>query len=326
MPARMPDVEPEGTPLPFSRWWPLLWGALTGVALRLIFSAEPGDALSAMSMGFIFAAPFIVGAVTVYCAERVERCSWVAYAVLGGLANALFVLGTLAVFLEGFICAILIVPLFAAVGAIGGLLMGCVCRLTQWPSSMYSIALLPVILLVIDSHTALPMSVREVRGSILIDAPRDRVWQLIQNVSDIRPEELDSAWAFRIGVPTPLSGTQTTLDVPLRRVTMGKHVYFDQIIDEKREQEFVRWRYRFYPDSFPPNALDDHVRIGGAYFDLLDTSYQLSDEGRQTRLSLTTHYRLSTRFNWYAGPLTQWMLNNAATTYLEFYRARSEAR
>ena len=47
--------------------------------------------------------------------------------------------------------------------------------------------------------------------------------------------------------------------------------------------------------------MDDHVTIGGHYFDLLDTAYTLTPTGGQaTELRITMHYRVSTQFNWYA--------------------------
>jgi hypothetical protein len=109
----------------------------------------------------------------------------------------------------------------------------------------------------------------------------------------------------------------------MRRVRMGKNVYFDQVVAESRINEHVRWTYRFYDDSFPPNAFDDHVKIGGEYFDVLDTSYTLHPEGAHTRLVLRFRYRLSTRFNWYAGPLLELLMSDLADTYLHLYRARS---
>ena len=56
---------------------------------------------------------------------------------------------------------------------------------------------------------------------------------------------------------------------------MGKGIHFDQVATEWRENERVSWRYRFAADSFPAGALDDHVRIGGHYFDLGETQYSL---------------------------------------------------
>ena len=63
----------------------------------------------------------------------------------------------------------------------------------------------------------------------------------------------------------------------------------------------MRWTYHFAPDSFPPHALDDHVQIGGHYFDIIDTTYTLRPlDSTSTRLDIQMHYRVSTDFNWYA--------------------------
>jgi hypothetical protein len=36
------------------------------------------------------------------------------------------------------------------------------------------------------------------------------------------------------------------------------------------------------------------------------------------------HYRVSTRFNWYAKPVAQVLMNNFGDVILDFYRRRSE--
>lgn len=59
----------------------------------------------------------------------------------------------------------------------------------------------------------------------------------------------------------------------------------------------MHWTYRFYDDSFPAGALDDHVEIGGHYFDLLNTTYTLVPQGDVTELKIRMQYRISTQFN-----------------------------
>src|SRR5689334_6977259 len=87
--------------LPFRTLWPFLAGAGAGVALRLIFNAGAMSILHAMSGAFIFLAPVVVGVVTVYIAERSTRRSWAYYFGAGALANALFVMGTMLIMIEG---------------------------------------------------------------------------------------------------------------------------------------------------------------------------------------------------------------------------------
>ena len=70
-PANEPP--PTKTVLPFSRWYPLGAGVLAGLCLRFLFSGEPGGSWSAMAGSFIYFSPIIVGAVTVYIAEKIKR-------------------------------------------------------------------------------------------------------------------------------------------------------------------------------------------------------------------------------------------------------------
>lgn len=119
-PAVAKATPPSVRQLPFSRWWPLLAGAMAGVVLRLVFFGSPGNWYAAMMGSFIYLSPILVGAVTVYVAERKQRRSWAYYFWAPFMANLFFVLGTLLVMIEGLICAIVIVPLFATLGALGG--------------------------------------------------------------------------------------------------------------------------------------------------------------------------------------------------------------
>jgi hypothetical protein len=324
---------PQGPPpaktnaLPFSRWWPVLAGAALGIALRLAFSGQPGGVWSAMDRSFIYLAPFAVGAATVYAAERQQRRGWAYCVVAPMVANLLFVLGTMAMLIEGLICAVIIAPLFALLGAAGGLTMGALVRATRWAKGgVLGLGALPLVVGALAPSIDNPEIVDTIERSIVIAAPADHVWHQLHHTRDIRSHEVAHGWMYRIGVPTPLSGvTEQTPNGRVRKVTMGKSIYFEQVAAEWEDQRHVRWTYRFFDDSFPPHALDDHVRIGGHYFDLRDTTYTLSpaDAGR-TRLTVRVGYRLSTGFNWYADRVAQLLIGNFEETILDFYRVRAE--
>lgn len=313
--------------LPYRGWWPLAGGVLVGIALRLVFSGNAGDAYAAMMESFILASPALVAVVTVYIAETKSRRSWSYYFLMPALANILFVLGTLAILIEGLICAILIVPLFAVIGGAAGLAMGAVCRATDWPrrTIVGCVALLPLITGGFEQHLPLPNRERVAVSEIVVDATAPAVWRQLVDVHQIQPAEMSDAWLYRIGVPLPIAGAADTRDGEhLRHVSMGKGIHFDQVASEWRENELVSWRYRFAADSFPAGALDDHVRIGGRYFDLGETRYSLHEEGGQTRLQIRMHYRVSTRFNWYAGPVADLLVGNFSDVVLRFYARRAE--
>lgn len=314
--------------LPFRAWWPLAAGVLAGIAIRLFFSARPGGVYATMMGSFIYLAPVIVGAVTVYVAERQARRTWGYYFWAPFVANVLFVLGTMLIMIEGLICAVLIVPVFATFGALGGLIMGVVCRVTKWPKQIVmSLGVLPLALAPLEAQLSIPYRTGVVERVVQVDAKREEIWEQIVDTGAIRAEEVERAWIFRIGVPLPLAGvTRQTAEGPVRRVTMGKRVYFDERITDWDRPRYLRWVYRFHEDSFPPNALDDHVRIGGHYFDVLDTSYTLTPVGNRTELKLRMSYRVSTQFNWYADPVARVLLGNMAEVNVGYYAARASLR
>jgi hypothetical protein len=311
--------------LPFTAFLPFAVGIVAGMLLRFVFSDESEGPFSAMSGAFVFGAPLVVGAATVLVAERIQPRRWTYYIFAGVLAVILFVAGTMIIMVEGLICAALISPLFAALGAIGGLIMGAACRLGRRAGFfLRCLPLLPFALLGVEATSDAPTRIYEIERDAVIAAPADIVWRQIHDMRNIRTDEVRTAWAFRIGVPLPQSGVSVHAAASsVRRVTMSKHVYFDQVVTDSRPNEYVRWTYKFFDDSFPSGAFDDHVRIGGRHFDLIDTSYELVPQASGTRLILKFRYRLSTRFNWYAGPLLQVVMGNAADTYLNLYAARA---
>ncbi len=308
------------------KWHPVLAGALAGLLLRLAFSAKGGSPWSPMAAAFIFLAPIVVGMVTVYLAERQQRRDWSYYVVAPLVSTSLFIAGTLLFLIEGWVCAIIIFPMFAALGCVGGLAMGAVCRLTNWPKpTLYGFAVLPILLAVFGSELPTPTGLGSIERSVVVRAPAAVVWHQLNHIDEILPAEMASALALRIGVPMPLSGTTRQTDSGLvRESRWGKQVHFDEVIQEWHPERYMRWTYRFAADSFPPNALDDHVVIGGYYFDVLDTSFTLLPDGDGTRLVTRVRYRVSTQFNFYAEWIAQLLLGNLSEAGLNLYKARSE--
>jgi uncharacterized protein YndB with AHSA1/START domain len=238
----------------------------------------------------------------------------------------LFVLGTFLLLIEGLICTILALPLFAIIGGLAGLATGAICRWSGRPKPMIlSVAALPLLFASVEPYIPLPNQVDTVSTVRLIHAPPERVWQAISQAGDIQPEEMANGWMYRIGVPLPLSAMTETRDgVRVRHVVMGKGIEFDQIIVDWDIERRVRYTYRFTEDSFPPRALDDHIRIGGDYFDLHDTEYLLEPTLDGTRVTTRISYRVSTHFNWYARAVARFLVGNFEETALAFYARRAE--
>jgi len=311
-------------------WWPLVAGVLLGLVLRAIYSGKPGDIFETMAGSFALLAPIAVSAVTVYVAELRARRTWAYYFWMGALANVLFVVGTFLIHIEGLICVILAAPLFTIIGGVAGLIVGAVFRGTRWMRrATYCFALLPVVFGTYEHYLPLPQNVHTVERTITVAADRADVWDQLMTAPAIQPAEVDNGLMYRIGVPLPVSALAGETDdgYLVRHIRMGKGIEFDQIATEWEVCRRVRWRYHFTPGSFPPRALDDHVRIGGEYFDVLDTEYSL-EPGRNgtTTLRVSMSYRVSTRYNWYARPVAELFVSNFEETALRFYARRAEAQ
>jgi len=317
---------PEDRGLRLVWWLPPLVGAAVGLALRLIYSGDAGQAFNAMMGSFAILTPIIVGSVTVLIADVYGRRSWGYYFGVAALANMLFILSTLAIFIEGLICAIIAVPLFGVIGGLAGLATGALCRFTRWMrTTVYSIALLPLMLGGFEHRIPLPAAVDTVVGTRFVAAPPEQIWPHLLDTPRIAPNEIGSAWMYRIGVPLPLTATTESRDgVLIRHVEMGKGVRFDQVSTDWDSGTRVKWMYRFAADSFPPGALDDHVRIGGLYFDLLETEYAIESAATGARVTATMRYRVSTHFNWYAKPVARFLIGNFQERALELYARRAE--
>lgn len=329
------NSSPEGGAAgnPERSWWRLPWlwpiaaGALAGIVLRLVYSGDSGGRYNAMMSAFVLLVPVVVGAVTVYVAELSARRTWGYYFFTAATANALFVVGTFVILIEGLICAVIALPLFAVVGGLAGIATGAVCRWTRWPRrTVYGLAVLPILFGALEQYVSLPDETQSVERTLMIAAPAEQVWTQLLTARQIEPSEIDSAWMYRIGVPPPLSATTETQGGELvRHITMGRNIHFDQVSADWEAGRRVRWTYRFEADSIPPHVLDDHVRIGGPYFDLIDTEYSLAEAPGGTQLHVRMRYRVSTHFNWYAAAVARFFVGNFEEAALAFYARRAEA-
>jgi hypothetical protein len=327
-----PVVPERARPILKLRWWiPALTGAIYGLVVRIciyFFNGYSNDVeiVGPMLIGFLFVMPFAIGALAVYVGERdgPRGVGWHLLAAL--LATLLCMAGTAALLLEGAICLVMALPLFLVLGQLGALVMIAICRWRPRPTrTMQGLAMLPLVVMALEAPWPNPVRVGEVRTTVHIDASPDIVWQQVVNATGIRTEEVPDCFVYLIGLPKPVAGT--TLDTPdgrIRRSQWHKGVQFDEVITTWEPSRRLAWRYRFGPDSFPPHALDDHVRIGGRYFGMEDTDFEFRPSHGGTDLTVTLRYRVSTHFNWYSEPLARWMLADASRSMLTFYTNRSE--
>lgn len=280
-----------------------------------------------MGYGFAVGAPLAVGAITVYLAERQSRRSIVFYIFAPMLSVTLFVLGTAVLLIEGAICIAMAMPLFLLLSSLSGLVMGMVCRYFKIPTgTVQSIALLPIVLTLMGGQSPLPNHTQTTSQSIQVAASPEIVWRNIMSPTNIMPEEFNRGLVYHIGVPYPVEANLLEKGAGgVRHSVWQRGVSFNEIVTSWKPYQHITWKYQFDAQSFPPGSMDDHVKIGGKYFDLIDTSYTLTPVQGGTRLNIEIHYRISTGFNWYSVPVAKYLLQDTANTLLDFYKHRSES-
>lgn len=308
--------------------WPwFIGGAIYGVFLRYIFDVLPSSVEGAMSIAFLIGTPFIVGALTIY-GYRGQKIKFSQMLFLPWVTTALMLLGTAIALLEGSICIAIMAPLFLLCSSIGGLLMGGCLRLaTTNTKPLLSITLLPYLILFAESE--IPLNNRNVQivESVIVQASPEVVWGQIMDAKKIMPKELPLSISHLIGVPKPLEGiNQNKGEQEIRYSVWERGVNFKALVTESSKNKYIKWDYIFDENSFPKGSMDDHVAIGGKYFDLHNTSFTLTPvNDNKTKLTITANYRINSAINFYAIPISKVLGVDFVKTILGLYKYRSES-
>lgn len=316
-------------------WKLLIFGAVVGLLYGLLirFGAQMQIRgwTSVMSMAFLVLVPVAMGFVTVFVVELREPqpvwiwllLPWVT--VIGGA------LATIVALWEGFICVIMLLPIALVCASFGGVLAGLVIRVPR--SLMAKNACLSVVILLpLLSSSWMQkrftrLDLRKVEDVVVIHAPPSIVWANIQRVPKIEPAELPASWSHGIGFPRPIEATLSFEGVGgVRHATFEHGVLFIENVDVWEPPRRLAFSIHAQTDQIPPTTLDEHVRVGGPFFDVLRGEYLIEPlPDGSTRLHLSSRHRLSTDFNWYAHFWTDAIMADLQRTILQVIRERCEA-
>lgn len=297
-----------------------------GLAARLAFSESLPIAVP-MTFAFIFLVPLAVGYAAASGAApdgRAKRES--AFLALG--AAAMVLITVLAVGVEGLICVVMMAPIFLLMALLGSGLAHLVRSVRS--RRMRSTALLVVLMLPyaagpLEQRMPQAQSRRVVENRIRIRADAAEVWRHITRVPPIRPEEYRTTFIHRIGFPRPIQATLSYEGVGgVREASFERGVLFRETVTEWVPRR--RLSFTIAVDSIPTKTLDQHVTVGGEYFDVLDGTYEIVPLGAgEVELRLWSTHRLSTHFNPYASLWTDLVMRQIQGNILEVVRARAEA-
>jgi hypothetical protein len=309
----------------------LIWGAgvglAYGLAIRLAARLLGGDH-SVMTVGFIFFMPLALGFLAVFFAEmkqaqRLWICVLLPWVPLAAALVAMY----LAV-LEGLICVVMFAPIGLVLASIGGLLGGLAGRFLRTRRSkgltVACVAVFPFFMVPCEGQVFYHLEMRQVENVVDIHAPAAVVWRNIERVPPIHKDELPPSWSRRIGFPDPIEATLSHERVGgVREASFAGGVLFIETVDTWEPERRLAFSIR--ADRIPKETLDEHVTVGGPYFDVLRGEYRLEPLANGiTRVHLSSQHRISTDFNWYAHLWTDAVMWDLQKNILFVVRRRCE--
>ena len=272
----------------------ILLGAAYGLLARLIAETQFAAYLALISISFLILIPVAIGYLAVYPAARPR---WWYRVFVPWIPVATAIAGSVASGWEGAICVVMSAPILFIMSSAGGLLAGV--HGSRRPQHAAVIAVLPFLLGPVEALTRAPVRIEQNVTETVVNAPASVVWRHVIEVPEITVQEWQGAFYTAIGFPRPLSATLSRKGVGgVRRATFAGGVLFLEEVIEWEPERKIAFTIDAQTDSIPPTTLDQHVTIGGRYFDVLDGAYRLGPlSDTRTRVVLTSRHRVSTTLN-----------------------------
>jgi hypothetical protein len=310
-----------------SRLRTLLTGLTAGVAYAFVVMLLISINHNNISVAYIFILPLILGAIPVLFSTREQLESYKTYLLLPwGIVITFFFLCYITGF-EGMICLVLIVGPFLLLGSLGAFIFRLI-KLKQEGNGkkLYASLLIPFLVLAIETNFREKTLYHTVKTAIQIDASRSTIWTNIKNIKDIQPAEISTHFIHLIGIPKPLNGQLDKEGIGgIRSITWEKGIRFQEIIKTWDNGHAFTYDIKVDPASIPPTTLDEHVMIGGKYFDVEEGGYKIDSlSATKSLVTLTCKYRVTTTLNFYSQLWADFILDDFNEMILEVVKKRSE--
>lgn len=313
----------------------LVLGTGYGLLCRWMFDAKPSEevyavAFAGVSIAFLGLVPLGLGALSASQAPK-EGPQWAYWLLMPLLSASLLLATTLLLAWEGAICIVMAAPIVLGMAFLGGLLVGVLAtvrgRRGAPPPAIAGCVLLPFIFAPLEARLPRPQGLRVVTTEIDIAASPEAVWSQVVRVPRIGEREQRNGFFQSIGIPRPLEARLSAEGVGgLREATFEGGLRFEERVTEWEPARRIGFTIRVDPSSYTSALLDEHVRVGGATFDVVFGRFELLARPGGTHLVLQSRHRLSTTLNAYAGLWTDAVMRDIQQNICEVIRSRSEAR
>ena len=298
------------------------------LVLRFMFGIEGWYLFKVMSLTFLFLLPIVSGVLTVYL-SAIERTKSIWYCVFAPwLPIVVFLVITLMFSLEGWACWIMVFPLFLIGASIGGVMGRYIKRKKNDRTYISALVLLPLLVSPVENMIGSLPATYKAYTYIDIKAPAEKIWSEVTRVKAIEPAQ-DKGWLTRfLGMPRPLEAVLNYEGVGATREARftGGLVFHETVLEYARQQKMV-FSIKANPHEIPSTTMDEHIIIGGDFFDVLTGTYELEPLSPDThRLHLYSFFKMNTTFNFYAGWWGRWIMKDIQNNILQVEKERAEER
>ncbi len=301
---------------------------LYAVVLRLLFGIKDwNEIFSVMSMTFLFFLPSIIGALTVYLSD-LDKVKKISYRILAPWVPIFLFLGiTLLFAIEGWACWLMILPVFLIAASIGGLIGGYLkIKKKNDKLNVSIIVLLPLLISPIEQLIEKIPGTYYAYTYIDINSTADIIWNNITRVKTIKEEDDTGYLTNFLGFPRPLKAELNYKGVgAYREAIFTNGLIFKETVTEYEENKKMVFSIKANTYEIPSTTLDEHILIGGKYFDVLYGTYELEKlDKNKYRLHLYSRFKMNTTFNFYAGWWGKIIMKDIQNNILKIEKKRSE--
>ncbi len=314
-----------------------------GVFMRLVFGLAFYEV---MSWAFLSLVPLAFGFISISANATKVPSSLRAF-FFPWLTSLVLLAVTILVKLEGAMCWIMIYPFFAAAAGIGGLLgrRWLVKKLGRkegeggnedildqgdfWKNDRLQVSLLLVLPLAAGWLEGGRESAKRPcfqENSIEIAAQSAKIWANVTRVRAISPIEDHAGISRWLGVPRPIEAVLDTAAVGgYRKAVFDRGLIFHETVKEYEPERHMLFSIVANPKEIPPTAMDEHIVVGGKYFDVLTGEYRLEPLGPgRFRLRLSSRFVVATPLNFYSSWWAEWIMGDIQANILQVIRRRAE--
>ena len=314
------------------KYWSKVIGIplITAFVICFLFGVNSWQALwSVMTITFFISLPYLVGVLTIYLSKIEQVESWTYSVFAPWIPIFGFLLLTLLLAIEGWACWIMILPLFLLFASLGGLTGRYFKRRKSSNSNRLHISLavlLPFFIAPIERAIGDIPGFYKAYTSIDIEANPSIIWNNVTRVRQIEPSEDSRSINRFLQIPRPLRAELDFEGIGAKREAIFEGgLVFDEKVVSYEHQRHMKFSIRANTYDIPSTTFDEHVLIGGEFFDVLEGTYDLEklSEGKY-RLHLYSEFKMTTSFNFYASVWGKWIMEDIQGNILKVIKNRSE--